>query len=130
MSKRGAVENWVFLAVLVVALIGLYIVLSQPSTAPQQQLPVAMAKSVPSGQFAVPAAKEYGGAVRGISVPGMRAFPGRAVEAEVPQYCYTCSCPDGLTTDYTTVEQEPAQNACRNYCIGGQIISSRPGTCL
>jgi hypothetical protein len=37
-----------------------------------------------AGEFAVPAAREYGGAIKGVSYPYARAFPGRAVE--VPAY--------------------------------------------
>lgn len=38
------------------------------------------ARKAAVGEFAVPAAKEYGGAIRGIYDPYARAFPGRAYE--------------------------------------------------
>ena len=33
-----------------------------------------------AGEFAVPAAREYGGAIKGITYPYARSFPGRAIE--------------------------------------------------
>ncbi len=71
----------------------------------------------PTGEFAVPGQKEYGGAIRGISDESSRAFGGRAYE--IPQRCFECSC-GGV---YSTQLQDAAALACQNKC-GGTIVES------
>lgn len=79
----------------------------------------------PTGKFAIPAAKEYGGAVRGIAAPGTRAFPaGRAYELP-EQSCYTCSC---LEQGITATSKESAQHVCTDNC-GGEIVYEVTGPC-
>jgi len=78
-----------------------------------------------TGGFSIPAAKEYGGAVRGIAAPGTRAFPaGRAYELPA-QSCYTCSC---MTQGITATNQAAAQKVCAENC-GGTIRSVIAGAC-
>jgi len=82
-------------------------------------------RSIATGYFAVPSAREYGGAIRGISVPGTRAFPaGRAFETP-DENCYTCSC---LTQGITALDEATAARVCSDNC-GGSITSSRTGYC-
>jgi len=81
----------------------------------------------PTGNFVIPAAKEYGGAIRGVAVPGTRAFPaGRAFEEGLPdQSCYTCSC---LDQKITSVTKEAAERVCTDNC-GGTITATVVGNC-
>lgn len=117
-------ESSVLLAVVIVALIGLFLALKPVSEKKQGEVEV-VAVPGPTGNFALPAAKEYGGAVRGIAVTGTRAFPaGRALETEI-QFCYTCSCIDeGLTAN----DKPTAQKVCTDNC-GGTIVSESAGAC-
>ncbi len=78
----------------------------------------------PTGAFAVPGAKVYGGSISGVSGPGGRAFAGRAF-AMGEQSCYTCSC---LTEGITSVTGEAAERVCRDNC-GGIISSVQAGPC-
>ena len=124
MSKRGSVESAVLASVLVVALIGLYVGL-QPDEAYSEGFLTVGSASTATGHFALPAAKEYGGAVRGIAAPGTRAFPaGRALETDI-QTCYSCSClEDGLTAS----DKASAEKVCRDNCAG-TIVSQTAGAC-
>lgn len=124
MSKRGSVESAVLLAVVIVALIGLFFALKPVAEKKQGEVSV-VAVPGPTGNFAVPAAKEYGGAVRGVAVTGTRAFPaGRALETEV-QFCYSCSC---LEEGITAVDKSSAERVCRDNCQGA-ITGFEAGAC-
>ena len=82
-------------------------------------------RAIATGNFVVPGAKEYGGAVRGVSAPGTRAFPaGRAFELPT-QSCYSCTTvPQGITAS----DRATAERVC-NENYGGSITSESPGTC-
>lgn len=83
------------------------------------------AGSAITGNFVLPAAKEYGGAISGVSIPGTRAFPaGRAIELP-DQSCYTCSC---VEQGITSVTREAAEKVCSDNC-GGDIVSIVVGEC-
>ncbi len=117
MSKRGNAEVAVLVTVLFVAVFGLYFVLNEDNS--------AFSFKSATGGFAVPAAKEYGGAVRGVSISGTRAFPaGRAFEMP-EQSCYTCSC---LEQGITSANREAAERVCADNC-NGRINNDRPGEC-
>ncbi len=119
MSKKGigATVLGIVLIVLAVALIGLFYLKSAPREAPAEQ--------TPTGYFALPAQKEYGGAIRGIVTPGTRAFPGRA--AEMPaQDCYTCNCLAPF--EITSVDPSTAARVCLENC-GGTITKAHSGIC-
>jgi len=77
-----------------------------------------------TGAMQVPQAKSYGGAIRGISDTGSRAFAGRAFELP-EQNCYTCDC---LSAPLTSVDEETAAIVCRDNC-GGTIVDSFVGPC-
>ncbi|MBI4146535.1 hypothetical protein HY489_04310 [Candidatus Woesearchaeota archaeon] len=124
--KRGSVELWILLAVLVVAIVGIVFVLKTPvaQVVPQTERPVPRVPAA-SGGFVIPGAREYGGAVRGIAAPGTRAFPaGRAFEIG-EQHCYTCSC---LTTGITSDDRVAAERVCADNC-GGTLINDVLGPC-
>ncbi len=76
-----------------------------------------------TGLFAVPSAKAYGGAVRGVADPSSRAFAGRAMATDRLS-CFTCSCGN----EYTVDNKEAAQNACTNSC-DGTITNEKAGSC-
>ncbi len=117
MSKRGSIGAFVLVVVILVAVVALFFAFK----APRESLTMVQ----PTGSFAVPAAKEYGGAVRGVAAPGTRAFPaGRAFELP-EQSCFKCSC---LDQGITASKQETAQTVCSENC-GGQIVSSTGGVC-
>ena len=78
----------------------------------------------PTGGFAVPGAKEYGGAISGVADSGQRAFTGRAYEIPY-QSCYTCSC---LQQGITATTRPSAERVCFDNC-GGGIIGVAPGPC-
>ncbi|MEM3154983.1 MAG: hypothetical protein QW165_05490 [Candidatus Woesearchaeota archaeon] len=81
--------------------------------------------SAVTGSFVIPAAKEYGGGISGVSAPGTRAFPaGRATEMP-DQSCYTCSC---MEQGITSATREAAEKVCRDNC-GGDIVSIVVGVC-
>lgn len=132
-DKKGA-QNAVLVSVLVVGIVGLFFAFSVPlgpdySTigeviSPAGPQTVAFAVNKLTGQFATPAAKSYGGEIKGISDSSSRAFSGRAIETDI-QNCYTCSCHD---VKLTAATRENAQVACKNNC-GGTIISESQGPC-
>ncbi len=67
-----------------------------------------------TGHFVRPAAREYGGAIRGVGVSYARAFPGMAVE--VPSFdCYVCVCP-GFDYGVSASSLESVQRACTGRC--------------
>ena len=117
MNKKGigATVLGIVLIVLVVALLGLYY-LKAPAKAPAEQ--------TPTGYFALPAQKEYGGEITGIAMPGGRAFPGRALEMPT-QDCYACSC---LAQGITSATSEAAARVCSENC-GGTVSKSHSGIC-
>lgn len=83
------------------------------------------AQSWVTGNFALPAAKEYGGEVRGVAISGTRAFPGgRAIELP-EQSCFMCSC---LSEGLTALDESTAQRVCFENC-DGYIVSSSAGPC-
>ncbi len=78
-----------------------------------------------TGNFVIPAAKEYGGGISGVSMPGTKAFPGgRAIELP-DQSCYTCSC---MSQGITSATREAAEKVCTDNC-GGDIVSIVIGQC-
>jgi hypothetical protein len=78
-----------------------------------------------TGNFVLPAAKEYGGGISGVSIPGSKAFPGgRAIELP-DQSCYTCSC---MEQGITSATREAAEKVCADNC-GGDIVSIVVGQC-
>ena len=140
MSKRGMVELLIVLIVLIIAVIGVLYVLSpgrSPSgkdAAPDYNAPsgaftvpavqeVSAGNSI-TGHFVIPAAKAYGGDVRGVYEAHARAFSGRAYELP-EQSCYTCSC---LKDGITAVDRSAAAQVCTNNC-GGQITDVVVGPC-
>ena len=149
MSKRGNIEAAIVLVVLFLAVVGAVFVFvpSRSSSGLQiAQVPEVQHGVGPSGgftvpnvadsdsgniitgHFAVPGAKEYGGAVRGIYDAHARAFAGRAIQPgyELPeQACYKCSC---LTQGITATNKDAAAQVCTNNC-GGSITSETVGQC-
>lgn len=143
-SKKGSVELLIFLAVALTALGGVIFLLLPNSTtgknvAFQDQQGAVLDQYVPSsinvpvksdsltGNFVIPAAKQYGGGISGVSAPGTKAFPaGRAFEQDLPdQSCYTCSC---IEQGITSATREAAETVCTNNC-GGDIVSIVIGEC-
>lgn len=141
MSKKGNAELLIFLAVAVTALGGVifYLLPNNPTAGQaviQMESPsqfvgkstvVANAEPAFTGHFVIPAAKEYGGGISGVSVPGTVAFPaGRAAETGLPdQSCYTCNC---MEQGITSVTREAAERVCTDNC-GGEIVSIVIGEC-
>lgn len=138
-SKRGT-QNAVLAAVLVVGIVGLYFAFSV-SLGPQTNLQTAGMQTLDSqvvmaspqivytinevsGNFAAPAAKAYGGEIRGVMDSQSRAFSGRATQVE-QRNCYTCSCNN---IALTSADRQTAAKVCRDNC-GGTIIAERPGVC-
>ncbi len=129
-SKRGE-HKAVLVAVIAVGIIGLYFsfAVSLGPSAPSYNFmtlsePQSGSIAGMSGKFAAPAAKGYGGDIKGIVDGESRAFSGRATEME-KQNCYACSCHDvGLTAS----SKQAAETACKENC-GGTIISESPGAC-
>jgi len=80
--------------------------------------------TTPTGNFAMPEPKAYGGAVRGIIEPEAKAFRGRAVEGG-DQSCFTCSC---LDQGITAQDEAAAQKVCEENC-GGTITNAIAGAC-
>lgn len=119
MSKRGSLEVFILVLVVAVAFSGLFLTLRSPrAQAADVQVPY-------TGGFVIPAAKEYGGAVRGVAAPGTRAFPaGRAYELP-EQSCFLCSC---LEQGITAADQGVAARVCADNC-GGAITGVLPGAC-
>jgi len=78
-----------------------------------------------TGAFAVGGVKEYGGSIRGIALPGTRAFAGGRAYEMPKQSCYTCSCMKQGITSATT---EAAVRVCSENC-GGTITKSETGEC-
>ena len=117
MSKRGGIEVWIILAVVVVAVIGLYIALKPTMSTVEM--------SDTTGNFAAPKVKQYGGSIRGVAVSGTRAFPaGRAITT-LDQTCYVCNC---IATGITSINVESATKVCTDNC-GGSIVSNTAGPC-
>jgi hypothetical protein len=77
-----------------------------------------------TGEFAVPGAQEYGGAIRGVGSDSTRAFSGRAYDMP-PQSCYDCTCTD---VDYSSPTMDAAQKACANNC-GGSVKKLKDAPC-
>src|SRR5574342_281976 len=140
-SKKGNAELLIFLAVAVTALGGIVFFLLPVNSASGQaynvpKLPQAgnsiyqssgIQSSINelSGHFVLPAAKEYGGGISGVSIPGSKAFPGgRAIELP-DQSWYTCSC---MEQGITSVTREAAEKVCTDNC-GGDIVSIVVGEC-
>ncbi len=137
-SKKGNAELLIFLAVAVTALGGIiFYLLPGNSASGQAYLPLAssgeaissevQSESPVTGHFVIPAAKEYGGSISGVSAPGTIAFPaGRAAETGLPdQSCYTCNC---MEQGITSVTREAAERVCTDNC-GGEIVSIVIGEC-
>lgn len=133
MSKRGS-HNAVLASIFAVAIVGLFFAFSVPlgsdyitfteMVSPAGPQTIAYAATQLTGKFTAPAAKSYGGAIKGISDTAERAFGGRAVE-QPEMNCYVCSCHD---VALTAPSRENAEAACMNNC-GGMIVSETPGPC-
>jgi len=78
----------------------------------------------PTGYFAAPSPKGYGGEIRGVASTGSRAFSGRAYQMP-KQSCFKCSC---LSQGLSAVNMESAQRVCSENC-GGSIIEVTAGAC-
>lgn len=90
-----------------------------------QQAPGEQYAEPPTGQLIVPAAKEYGGAIRGIG-GGPAGFPGRAIELP-SQDCYACNCL-GNRFGITSATSDAAEQTCKNNC-GGTLSMLHSGIC-
>lgn len=150
--KRGNAEVMIFVAVAVVAAFGLYFVLLPGQGQAVMMKPYdecvnncydrfqgeqvqscvdgcgtltpTEPSAAPTGRFAAPEPKSYGGAIRGITDPTSKAFRGRAT-ALPEQACFTCSCmPDPITS----ADRETAERVCKDHC-GGTITDSIAGEC-
>ncbi|PIN74788.1 hypothetical protein COV18_06230 [Candidatus Woesearchaeota archaeon CG10_big_fil_rev_8_21_14_0_10_37_12] len=88
--------------------------------------PSRVVSTLITGQFAVSGAKQYGGAIRGLTDPEARSFSGRATDVSKQQGdCYACSC---LAQGITSQTQETASRVCRDNC-GGTITNVKIGIC-
>jgi hypothetical protein len=80
-----------------------------------------------TGHFIKSAAKEYGGAIKGVLPAYARGFPGgRAIE--VPKFdCYVCVCPN-MEYGVSASDLEGVQKVCTERC-GGTAYLRHAGGC-